>query len=102
MYISGYSFYSVFMYNKAKMCPKKPMTDELVEMILTTSRKQLFTRNNLRVEVLLKSTHELLDKELKEKQQMRKRKWEEIRACLSKRMRTDIEDAKIDDIEMAD
>ncbi|KAF8788921.1 hypothetical protein HNY73_006911 [Argiope bruennichi] len=84
------------MRKESAMCKTKMQTDELLDMIFSINQKQLKSRGNLRVEVLLKTTHELLDKELKEKQQSRKRKWEELKTGFTKK-------AKIDnDVEMVD
>ncbi|KAG8175656.1 hypothetical protein JTE90_006831 [Oedothorax gibbosus] len=81
------------------MCKTKMQTDELLDMILSVSYKQIQARgNNLRLQALLKSTHQFLDRELKEKQQSRKRKWEEIKTDLAKRSKV----AADDDVEMVD
>ncbi|GFR14345.1 hypothetical protein TNCT_29041 [Trichonephila clavata] len=72
-------------------------TDELLEMLLSITTKQMQSRGNLRREVLLKTTHEILSKELKEKQQIRKRKWEALRSGLNKRSRIDTDVEMVDD-----
>lgn len=72
-----------------KMCKKTMHTDELIDMISSIARKKLRVRGNLRLEVLLESTHKWLNKELKEKQQNRKRKWEELKMDLFKRPKSD-------------
>lgn len=77
------------MCGSAKMCKKTMYTDELLDMISSIARKKLRVRGNLRLEVLLESTHKWLNKELKEKQQNRKRKWEEIKMDLCKRPKHD-------------
>lgn len=79
------------------MCKSKMQTDDLLDMLSSVSRKQTRVRDNLRMEVLLKSTHKLLDRELKEKQQSRKRKWEELKMGLTKRLRHDDSDMDVDD-----
>lgn len=73
------------MCGSLKMCKKTMYTDELLDMISSIARKKLRVRGNLRLEVLLESTQKLLNKELKEKQQNRKRKWEELKMDLCKR-----------------
>lgn len=70
-------------------------TDELLDMISSISRKKLRVRGNLRLEVLLESTYKWLDKELKEKQQSRKRKWEEFKMDLCKRPKQGV-DSSVD------
>ena len=73
----------------AKMCKNTMHTDELLDMISSIARKKLRVRGNLRLEVLLESTHKWLNKELREKQQNRKRKWEELKMDLCKRPKYD-------------
>jgi len=68
-----------------KMCKSNMQTDELLDMISSIARKKMRVRGNLRLEVLLESTHKWLDRALKEKQQSRKRKWEELKMDLCKR-----------------
>lgn len=72
-----------------KMCKKTMYTDELLDMMSSIARKKMRVRGNLRLEVLLESTHKWLHKELKEKQQTRKRKWEELKMDLCKRPKPD-------------
>lgn len=84
------------MLNDIAMCKTKMQTDELLDMILSVSYKQLQVRGNLRVQAILKSTHQFLDRELRQKQQIRKRKWEELKTDLSKRSKVD------NDVEMVD
>lgn len=84
------------------MCKSSNMqTDELIDMISSIARKKLRVRGNLRLEVLLESTYKWLDKELKEKQQSRKRKWEELKMDLCKRPKQDLTDLD-NSIEMED
>lgn len=64
-------------------------TDELLDMISSIAHKKLRVRGNLRLEVLLESTQKFLNRELKEKQQTRKRKWEELKMDLFKRPKQD-------------
>ncbi|XP_054712302.1 uncharacterized protein LOC129221941 isoform X2 [Uloborus diversus] len=71
------------------MCKSNMQTDELLDMISSIARKKLRVRGNLRLEAMLESTYKWLDRELKEKQQSRKRKWEEIKTDLCKRARID-------------
>ncbi|KFM58712.1 hypothetical protein X975_23003, partial [Stegodyphus mimosarum] len=80
-----------------EMCKTKLQTDDLLDMISSIARKKSRVRGNLRVEVLLESTHKWLDRELKEKQQSRKRKWEELKTDLWKRSRHDDEVLMEDD-----
>lgn len=87
------------MLNDNTMCKTKMQTDELLDMILSVNYKQLQVRGDLRLQALLKSTHQFLDRELKEKQQSRKRKWEELKTDLSKRSKAD--DGN-NDVEMVD
>ncbi|GBN44648.1 hypothetical protein AVEN_47711-1 [Araneus ventricosus] len=84
------------MRKESAMCKTQMQTDELLDMIFSINQKQMKSRGNLRVEVLLKTTHELLDKELKEKQQSRKRKWEELKIGFTKKTKVD------NDVEMVD
>lgn len=72
-----------------KMCKKTMQTDELLDMISSIARKKLRVRGNLRLEVLLESTQKWLNKELREKQQNRKRKWDELKMDLCKRPKPD-------------
>ncbi|GFU96151.1 hypothetical protein TNCV_4506411 [Trichonephila clavipes] len=72
-------------------------TDELLEMLLSITTKQMQSRGNLRREVLLKTTHEVLSKELKEKQQIRKRKWEALKNGMNKRSKIDTDVEMVDD-----
>lgn len=88
------------MLNNIAMCKTKMQTDELLDMILSVSYKQLQVRGNLRVQAILKSTHQFLDRELKEKQQTRKRKWEELKTDLSKRTKVDDGDVEMVDDEL--
>lgn len=71
------------------MCKNTMQTDELLDMISSIARKKLRVRGNLRLEVLLESTHKWLNRELREKQQNRKRKWEELKMDLCKRPKQD-------------
>lgn len=81
-----------------KMCKKTMQTDELLDMISSIARKKLRVRGNLRLEVLLESTQKWLNKELKEKQQNRKRKWDELKMDLCKRPKPDFNNS----VEMED
>ncbi|GFY57355.1 hypothetical protein TNIN_181081 [Trichonephila inaurata madagascariensis] len=72
-------------------------TDELLDMLMSITTKQMQSRGNLRREVLLKTTHEVLSKELKEKQQIRKRKWEAMKNDMNKRSRIDTDVEMVDD-----
>lgn len=71
------------------MCKSTMPTDELLDMISSIARKKMRVRGNLRLEALLESTYKFLDRELKEKQQIRKRKWQELKMDLCKRPRID-------------
>ncbi|GFT42047.1 hypothetical protein NPIL_612451 [Nephila pilipes] len=85
------------MHKDSEMCKTKMYTDELLEMILSVSDKQMKSRGNLRMEVLLKTTQDVLQKELKEKQQIRKRKWEALKSGMNKRSRIDTDVEMVDD-----
>lgn len=85
------------MHKDSEMCKTKMYTDELLEMLLSISTKQMQNRGNLRREVLLRTTHDILHKELREKQQIRKRKWEALRSGLNKRSRIDTDVEMVDD-----
>ncbi|XP_067142000.1 uncharacterized protein [Centruroides vittatus] len=66
-------------------------TDELLDMISSIARKKNKIRGNLRIEVLLEETYKKIDKELKQKQLKRKRKWEEMKMEMCKKARIAIE-----------
>lgn len=78
-----------YMCESLSMCKGTMQTDELLDMISSIARKKMRVRGNLRLEVLLESTYKWLDRELKEKQQSRKRKWQELKMDLFKRPRQD-------------
>lgn len=62
-------------------------TDELLDMISSIARKKNKIRGNLRMEVLLEETYKKIDRELKQKQLRRKRKWDEMKTEMCKKAR---------------
>lgn len=72
------------------MCKKSTMLhDDMKDMLQSIARKKMRVRGNLRLEAILESAYKWLDREIKEKQQSRKRRWNELKVDLCKRPKID-------------